>query len=1253
MLAAVMLMLVPSLASAAPVHIHASGTITGRLITSAHGTAGASATGATTGGQSSAPAQLSSAAALSSAVTPGGTFGAVASPASSILATVFGSLNQPGLSAAQELEAFPTQNVTPSDSSGAIGPNNYVEMVNDEIAVYSRSNLAPVGSPMSLESFLGGTTPCNPQIRYDPVSERWFAAATRCGTLTENALYIAFSKTNDPSSLNAGWCRYSFSFGGSNESYPTLGLSSNHIIIGANENPAVGSPDARIFSAPKPTGPISSCPETLPLTGFGSSAEPLKTSVESHKAFGLQPATETDSGPSGYVVTADHGPSGNGVGSHIMIWQVGGAAESPTLAALGAPATPAYEAPPQVPQPGAPPPIEGSPENELNTLGGELTQAVAATVPTIGEETIWTQHTVAGPGGESVVRWYELVPNGLAIQQSGTISAGAGLSAFNGAISPTAGGGAVVVYNTGGATQKAQLWAQSRAYFAPPGRMDSPVELASSSTIDSDFSCGNVQGCQWGEYAALSVDPSNGGLVWGSSQINGPSSEAHNAQWATRNFALGVTLLPMTFSLSIGSEALAGPPTDVNANAVGEIWVSSSEAGTVQKFGENGEKLGGVEALQAPCSGHLEGPTGVGVDGSGNPWVTDSLDGLVRKFSFSGKCLLQVGSEGSGPGQFKDPRGVSVDPHANVWVADTGNDRIQELSPEGVPVRQIGPELGNGGGSLEAPVGVAADSHGHVWVADSGNARVVELGEGGEYLGQIGQTNASGCDSVMCHPQQVAVDLAGGVWVADSGNNRIDSFSEKGELISEAGTAGSEPGQVESPTGVTVDNRGKTWVADTGNRRLDRFVPPLPVTIPVVTAREHALGPCDGGTTVTIKGSGFTGASAVMFGSKPAASFTVNSDTSITAVSPPVTKGATVDLTVSTADGTSATSEADHFTYGACVPTVTTVTPSSGTTAGGKEVLIQGKHFAEVSAVKFGSANAIFTAHSETAIVAVSPPGSGIVDVTVTRPDGTSVKIAADQYSYYGIASGDPVFFSNNLQLSSATIGVVMWGVMKFASEALGAEWECVNFGFGSVRNEGEAPLGTGQIMQWAAQGDAKPDGTEARRSCKFKKAGVEGEPEAWITDEPALETTRKAPLSVPWNLSLDCVVREGARSPFMRIGIPSGVRLERVCKGEAEEGITLANEETERKGCYAATVPEGCVKLDMVAPSLGLEAVFEGTVLPRVVDGLTTGLRPSSLEFTGGLAKLHLHGGFASTALASGASKIVGLAGEQLIWAR
>ena len=79
---------------------------------------------------------------------------------------------------------------------------------------------------------------------------------------------------------------------------------------------------------------------------------------------------------------------------------------------------------------------------------------------------------------------------------------------------------------------------------------------------------------------------------------------------------------------------------------------------------------------------------------------------------------------------------------------------------------------------------------------------------------------------------------------------------------------------------------------------------------------------------MTINGIGLTGATAVDFGPAHASSFTVNSATSITAVSPAGT-GA-VDVTVTTPGGATPTSAADQFIY---VPTGSTgLTGTTGPT---------------------------------------------------------------------------------------------------------------------------------------------------------------------------------------------------------------------------------------------------------------------------------------------------------------------------------
>src|SRR5262245_37786242 len=122
---------------------------------------------------------------------------------------------------------------------------------------------------------------------------------------------------------------------------------------------------------------------------------------------------------------------------------------------------------------------------------------------------------------------------------------------------------------------------------------------------------------------------------------------------------------------------------------------------------------------------------------------------------------------------------------------------------------------------------------------------------------------------------------------------------------------------------------------------------------PTVTKVEPGKGPAAGGTMVTITGTNLTGATSVRFGSNNAASFTVNSDTSITAVSPELTgTNAKVALTVTTPEGTSPITVESKFVY---EPAVFEVRPSGGPSAGGTTVTIVGKGF-KASSVAPGEA---------------------------------------------------------------------------------------------------------------------------------------------------------------------------------------------------------------------------------------------------------------------------------------------------------
>lgn len=205
-------------------------------------------------------------------------------------------------------------------------------------------------------------------------------------------------------------------------------------------------------------------------------------------------------------------------------------------------------------------------------------------------------------------------------------------------------------------------------------------------------------------------------------------------------------------------------------------------------------------------------------------------------------------------------------------------------------------------------------------------------------------------------------------------------------------TAGSAPGSVHHPvsTATPTTAAGQYFIGG----------PAGPASTTRVDSISPDDGPVAGGTSVTVHGSGFSHATAVYFGSQRAASYHVSSDSSMTAVSPPVSTPGSVHVVVQFGGSGTAASTAT-FTYLAR-PRVASVSPMTGTTGGGTWVTIDGTALARTIQVSFGGASATrIDMVSDTELRALTPAHlAGPVDVTITTPGGTSATSPADRFTY-------------------------------------------------------------------------------------------------------------------------------------------------------------------------------------------------------------------------------------------------------------
>jgi len=224
----------------------------------------------------------------------------------------------------------------------------------------------------------------------------------------------------------------------------------------------------------------------------------------------------------------------------------------------------------------------------------------------------------------------------------------------------------------------------------------------------------------------------------------------------------------------------------------------------------------------------------------------------------------------------------------------------------------------------------------------------------------------------------------------------------------------------------TIDVTVSTPVATSLVNASDAFTyepAPSAGSMPTVTSITPNTGLVAGLGNVTVTGSNFNAVEAVHFGGVPATAFFVNSPTSLTVIVPPAVGPGTVDLTVTTADEQSAVVPADAYTYASGAtnagPVVQTVTPATGTIAGGTTLVIHGVNFfglAPTGSVQLGGVDvASFSVNSAgTEIVATTPatPSPRSVDVVVTNSLASSATTAADVFSYTPDSLNAPVIAS-------------------------------------------------------------------------------------------------------------------------------------------------------------------------------------------------------------------------------------------------
>jgi hypothetical protein len=509
---------------------------------------------------------------------------------------------------------------------------------------------------------------------------------------------------------------------------------------------------------------------------------------------------------------------------------------------------------------------------------------------------------------------------------------------------------------------------------------------------------------QFAYVAVTGISPTAGPLAGGTSvTITGT-----NLDGAT---AVNFGALPATqFTVDSATQITATSPAGIGTGAV-DVTVDTPNGASATSAADQFSYLAApaVSGI-SPTEGPLAGGASVAITGTGFTDASAVDFGTVPATHFTVNSDTQItatspAGTGAADVTVVTPGGTSATSPADLF-SYVAAPTVTGISPSagsalgGLPVTITGTGFTDATGvnfGAVAATSFTVDSDTEISVATpvgTGTVDVTVVAPGGtsaispaDLFAYVAVTGIS----------STAGPLAGGTTVTITGTN-LD-----GATVVDFGTQPATSFTVDSPTQITAVSPAGTGVGavdvtvDTPNGMsatspADLFTY---VAAPAVTKISPAAGPAAGGTTVTITGTGFTGATAVDFGTLPATAFTVNSDAQITATSPAGT--GSVDVTVATVGGTSATSAADLFGYVA----VTGISPTAGPLAGGATVTITGTNLAGATNVYFGAAAATtFTVNSPTQITATSPAGTGTVNITVVTPAGTSATSSADEFTY-------------------------------------------------------------------------------------------------------------------------------------------------------------------------------------------------------------------------------------------------------------
>jgi hypothetical protein len=436
----------------------------------------------------------------------------------------------------------------PPDGGTAAGPNQVVQVVNSNYAIYdlngqllSSSSLGSFFPNASLGTNYDSSSPFDPRVLYDARYGRWLLAADAVDftTNTNSWVVLAVSPGSDATAAPSTWHRFAVMTTRNSGwgDYPTLGYDARNIYIGTNQFSfsSGNGQGSDIFvvnraEAYSPPGTAVTSSRFTNVTNF-SSPQPIQ---------GLDDSTE------GYFVSQS-----NNFFGRILIQPILGTAPSASLGTQIAITTLATAYPLPARQLNGPNTIDTGDDRFLNAV--------------YRSGAIWTAHTVntniAGVDG-ATIHWLQVNPaSGGSIVQQNYINA-QGIDYYYPMITVDRAGNAFMVFNRSSAAEYVGAQFAAHASSDPANSFGPAQALKAGEDQYNRFYGSSDLRNRWGDYHGIAVDPS-GNYIWMEAEYAAPRvSPGTNGSYGAWSTWIGVTSLNCPTTLhSAASGAWSSPAT--------------------------------------------------------------------------------------------------------------------------------------------------------------------------------------------------------------------------------------------------------------------------------------------------------------------------------------------------------------------------------------------------------------------------------------------------------------------------------------------------------------------------------------------------------------------------------------------------------------------------------------------------------------------------------------------------------------------